>query len=102
MLVVNSKDKNCIDKNENSMRKITKIAFVAAFTAIAGYGIYENLKIDTMSNLALINVEALANDEGDCHYTNGYRVFTSSSGGAYNCCQIWVPNAPDTTQGLCR
>lgn len=52
MLVVNSKDKNCIDKNENSMRKITKIAFVAAFTAIAGYGIYENLKIDTMSNLA--------------------------------------------------
>lgn len=46
-----------------------KIAFVAAFAAIAGYGVYANQKADTMSDLVLANVEALAGGEGsssDC------------------------------------
>ena len=30
-----------------------KIAFVAAFAAIAGYGVYANQKVDTMSDLML-------------------------------------------------
>lgn len=46
------------------MRKIVKFAFVAAFAAIAGYGVYENQKADTMSDMMLANVEALASGEG--------------------------------------
>ena len=42
------------------MKKFVKIAFVAAFAAIAGYGVYANQKVDTMSDLMLANVEALA------------------------------------------
>ena len=42
-----------------------RIAFVAAFAAIAGYGVYTNLKTDVMSDLALANVEALARNEVD-------------------------------------
>ena len=42
------------------MKKFMKIAFVAAFAAIAGYGVYANQKVDTMSDLALANMEALA------------------------------------------
>ena len=51
------------------MKKIMRVAFVAAFAAIAGYGIYTNQKVDTMSDLILANVEALASGEGgssDC------------------------------------
>ncbi len=42
------------------MKKMIKIAFVAAFAAIAGYGVYANQKTDVMSDLTLANVEALA------------------------------------------
>ena len=41
------------------MKKMIKIAFVAAFAAIAGYGVYANQKTDVMSDLALANIEAL-------------------------------------------
>lgn len=47
------------------MKKFMRIAFVAAFAAIAGYGVYTNLKTDVMSDLALANVEALARNEVD-------------------------------------
>ncbi|WP_025836334.1 NVEALA domain-containing protein [Bacteroides rodentium] len=46
------------------MKKMIKIAFVAAFVAIAGYGVYTNQKAETMSDLMLANVEALAWPEG--------------------------------------
>lgn len=50
-----------------------KIAFVAFFAAIAGYGVYANQETSTMSDLMLINVEALANGENgqklDCWST---------------------------------
>lgn len=45
------------------MKKIVKIAFVAAFAAIAGYGVYANQKADAMTDLILANVEALARGE---------------------------------------
>ena len=41
------------------MKKIMKIAFVAAFAAVAGYGVYANQQSETMSDLMLANVEAL-------------------------------------------
>ena len=40
------------------MTKMVKIAFVAAFVAIAGYGVYKNQKTDAISDLMLANVEA--------------------------------------------
>ena len=49
-----------------------KIAFVAAFAAIAGYGVYANQKVDTMSDLALANMEALASSGETTSY---YRLF---------------------------
>lgn len=48
---------------KNSMKKIIKVAFVAAIAAIAGYGVYANQKADAMSDLVLANVEALVRGE---------------------------------------
>ena len=45
------------------MKKIMKIAFVAACAAVAGYGVYANQQSETMSDLMLANVEALAGSE---------------------------------------
>lgn len=42
------------------MKKFLKYAFVAAFATVAGYGVYSSQKADTMSDLMLANVEALA------------------------------------------
>ena len=49
------------------MKKMIKIAFVAAFAAIAGYGVYANQKSEVLSDLTLANVEALARyEDGEC------------------------------------
>lgn len=45
------------------MKKIMKIAFVAAFAAIAGYGVYSNQSDKPLSHLLVANVEALADAE---------------------------------------
>ena len=45
------------------MKKIMKITLVAAFITIAGYGVYTNQNTESMSDLALSNVEALAKPE---------------------------------------
>ena len=55
-------------KLKNSMKKMIKIAFVAAFVAIAGYGVYTNQKSETLSDLTLANVEALAGGESGGYY----------------------------------
>lgn len=58
------------------MKKMIKIAFVAAFAAIAGYGVYTNQKADAMSDLLMANVEALAQSESGgysgCYSGSGY------------------------------
>lgn len=53
------------------MKKTIKIAMVAVVAAVAGMGVYSSQKADAMSDIALANVEALAQGEGsgDCeHY----------------------------------
>ena len=47
------------------MRKLaTKVAIVAAFAAVAGYGVYNSQKLEvTLSDTMLANVEALARQE---------------------------------------
>jgi hypothetical protein len=57
---------------KNKMKKVIKLAFVAAFVAVAGYGIYANQTSDAISDLALANVDALAQGE-------------SGGGGSYCC-----------------
>ena len=54
------------------MKKVIKLAFVAAFVAVAGYGVYANQTSDAISDLALANVDALAQGE-------------SGGGGSYCC-----------------
>ncbi|WP_455672695.1 NVEALA domain-containing protein [Phocaeicola sp.] len=43
-------------------KNILKATFVAAFALFAGYNVYNSQKAMEMSDLALANVEALAND----------------------------------------
>ena len=69
------------------MKKIMKIAFVAAFAAVAGYGVYANQQSEAMTDLMLANVEALANGEasaGDPCYKGSYN---SSLPEAVKCAQ---------------
>ena len=71
------------------MKKFLKIAFVAAFAAIAGYGVYANQKVDTMSDLALANMEALASSGETTSY---YRLFPCYSHLSQNECKLSTDN----------
>ena len=71
------------------MKKFMKIAFVAAFAAIAGYGVYANQKVDTMSDLALANMEALASSGETTSY---YRLFPCYSHLSQNECNLSTDN----------
>lgn len=56
------------------MNKKMRYAFVAAFVAVAGYGVYASQKSDNISDLMLANVEALASGESSvlCHTSDDY------------------------------
>lgn len=45
--------------------KIIKTLFVATFALVAGYGVYSTQQKAEMLDLAMANVEALAQNEGD-------------------------------------
>lgn len=64
------------------MKKIIKLAFVAAFAAIAGYGVYTSQKSDSVSDLLLANVEALANDTES---SDGYKYVFPGSDPSVKC-----------------
>ncbi|WP_294629501.1 NVEALA domain-containing protein [uncultured Bacteroides sp.] len=64
------------------MKKFIKIAFVAFVAAVAGYGVYTNQKVDTMSDLMLANVEALASGESSETGT----LYGNAEGTRYCCC----------------
>lgn len=68
------------------MRKyFVKIAFVAVFAAVAGYGIYTSQKSETLSDLMLANVEALARYEVNPDCPNG----CTSASSYCRCFQIY-------------
>ena len=54
-----------------NMKKLLKYTFIAALVAVAGYGSYTSLKTETISDLLLANVEALADSsegsQSDCN-----------------------------------
>ena len=68
-----TKDENKINessKHRKEMKKnILKATLVAAFALIAGFNVYNSQKSDVMSELALANVEALANGESGTNTT---------------------------------
>lgn len=66
------------------------VALMAA-AAVTGYNAYGKSNVSELINA---NVEALAHDENDCNYRNGYRSFTGRNGGAYDCCKVWRSNKP--------
>jgi hypothetical protein len=70
-------------------KNLISIFAVAAITTAAGWNVMQSQSDEALSDVALANVEALADESSDCHYNNGYRSFSGSDGGAYDCCQIW-------------
>ena len=58
-------------------KNILKATLVAAFGLIAGFNVYNSQKSDVMSELALANVEALADDaeSGEVFTTDYYSIF---------------------------
>ena len=57
------------------MKKMMKLAFVAAIAAVAGYNVYQSQSVmNGMSEFALANVEALAGYEYNPNISYGYRL----------------------------
>ena len=66
---------------------ILKATIVAAFALIAGMNVYNAQKSDVMSDLALANVEALAQSEGSGSSGCRYRMASRCGGsGGFDCC----------------
>ena len=71
-------------KHRKEMKKnILKATVVAAFALVAGFNVYNSQKSDVMSELALANVEALADDES---------VTVECPGGTDECARVLVGN----------
>ena len=71
------------------MKKLVKRTVVVALAAIAGYGVYVNQKTDALSDLALANVEALANGEWgtgfNCRWADANYWFCTPLGDGLGC-----------------
>ena len=75
-----------------------KVTFVAAIALVSGINVFNAQKSDVLSDIALANVEALANSENsDCHYVNGVTniqmtesFFHSTKYRYYDCCGVQV------------
>ncbi|WP_237039629.1 NVEALA domain-containing protein [Phocaeicola faecalis] len=77
-------------------KNILKATVVAAFALIAGFNVYNSQKSDVMSELALANVEALADGEnggdGTCSFQkvkkNEKDHSLKCSGSGHQCCKL--------------
>lgn len=65
-----------------------KLLFIGSIICIASILYITNFNSQN-PNLYQQNVEALAAGESDCNYSNGYRKFSGTKGGGYDCCIIW-------------
>ena len=78
------------------MKKFLKFAFVAIFVATAGYGVYASQRAEAMSDLALANVEALADPEtsSDCVKKDGSQccVLVVTPNGSYS--EVYFDQTP--------
>lgn len=79
------------------MRKFVKMAFVAAFAAVAGYGVYTSQKTSVISDLVLADVEAVAGCEVSASGGNtGACVKDVSSSKEYCASGGWGPSCSGT------
>lgn len=71
------------------MKKYVKMAFVAAFVAIAGNGVYVNQKTEAVLDLTLANVEVLAGGEWgtgfNCRWADANYWFCTPLGDGLGC-----------------
>ncbi|WP_237038564.1 NVEALA domain-containing protein [Phocaeicola faecalis] len=61
------------------MKKIIRVAFAATFACIAGYGVYTSQQEMELSELALANIEALAQSESNCAEWTKKQCYTAFS-----------------------
>ena len=59
------------------MKKLIIISLVIMFVAVAAHGVYLSKTVNSLSNIVLANVEALARDEGNSD------LYIRSSNGCY-------------------
>ena len=62
--------------------RFLKVTFVAAVAVIGAFNVFNANKTETLSNIALANVEALADDEEEGMGTK----YSNPSGTKYCCC----------------
>ena len=85
------------------MKQKIRIVAMAALVAAVGLGSYMYGRQETnMTDLMLENVEALADNESDCHYTNGYKAIQLEESfwhdvkkRYYDCCGLQVDGYND-------
>ena len=53
------------NKKETEMKKLINVLAVALFVVFASYNVYQSQKVEMMSDIAMENVEALAQMEND-------------------------------------
>lgn len=79
-------------------KKALKVAFVAVLTMVSGVNVFNAQKSETLSDIALANVEALANSEdSECHYVNGVKniqldesFWNDTKNRYYDCCGVQI------------
>ena len=57
-------------------KNILKVAFVAAIALVSGINVFNSHKTETLPDVVLANVEALANDEFEGDRQQCYQVYT--------------------------
>lgn len=66
-------------------RKFVKVVFVAAIAMVSGINVFNAQKVIDLSDIALINVEALADDEYSQSIWERYEYTLDNGTTAFNC-----------------
>jgi hypothetical protein len=79
--------------------------FIFMVAVIIAAGVAVNLQLNSqneVSGIVLANLEALSSEGSDCHYNNGYTMFSNDDGSAYDCCMNWVQKLPHKRATKCN
>ena len=84
------------------IKKVLKVAFVAAIAIVAGINVYNAQKTEVLSDVAMANVEALAQDEtgtGSCSRAISWGSCYNISDKMWACLRIKAVEKYDVTPG---
>ncbi len=73
-------------------KKVLKVAFVAALAVVSGINVLSAQKSETLSDVALAEVEALANTEQGCVNGPNCWGYCFVENGRYSCEDYWIWN----------